>query len=438
MSFGGHGFYKYAAPTEFAAPRGHRFCSTVPMTGLDCRSKPCAPWLMRMRTKRAKTLCVLVVGREMKLDQQPNNPINTIPIKCKHCRLADVDFVPKPYLLGKSTSIPLEMAFALRGNFLVRERVKRILEVAAPGACRFHRTIEAKSRRPAPWWLAVPVRTLKAFYPEPSVPCCSKCRNPPYWDHHYPRVMRKMRKFDSGGVDVFKSLAWKASRFEGVEPPSWFGYDRELFFSVRLEELLKRAKVKGLLVASPLFADVHIGPADVAWIERNLVLLAEHGLIDAPNAGAGKPSSAARRWFAQFLKSNARKGVKPIKLPNFSALEQKHKLTLPQDYKTFVSTIGSKTFKDVNDMEGAETSVLLPQKLDFRSYRRGKAPWEEDEHANLDGVIFATIDNGDCFVFDVSGSGSDYPVYWYQHEENALDPYAPNFVECIRRFAQRI
>ncbi|MBW8865468.1 MAG: SMI1/KNR4 family protein, partial [Verrucomicrobia bacterium] len=70
--------------------------------------------------------------------------------------------------------------------------------------------------------------------------------------------------------------------------------------------------------------------------------------------------------------------------------------------------------------------------------RRGKVPYLEGDEAKVDGVMFAAIDSGDCFVFNVSAKGGDYPVHFYNHEENSLTAYAPNFAECIKRFVEKI
>ena len=122
---------------------------------------------------------------------------------------------------------------------------------------------------------------------------------------------------------------------------------------------------------------------------------------------------------------------------DFAPTEKKHKVKLPQDYKDFISIVGTKSFADVCDMEGSTTSVLLPQELDFNDYRRGKVADLEEDDAEVDGVMFAATDAGDCFVFDVSATGNDFPVFWYRHEENTMEPFAPNFAECIKRFAQK-
>jgi hypothetical protein len=162
--------------------------------------------------------------------------------------------------------------------------------------------------------------------------------------------------------------------------------------------------------------------------------MAEHGLIDAPQLVGVKPSLSEQRWFKQFLKRNAAKGTKSV---DFSTEETKHKLPLPQDYKDYVAKVGSKIFLNVNDIEVTETGILPPQKMDFKNFRRGKIPNLSGDDAGIDGVLFATTDFGDGYVFDVSVQGNDYPVYWYQHEENKLVSYAPTFAGCIKRFAQK-
>ena len=210
--------------------------------------------------------------------------------------------------------------------------------------------------------------------------------------------------------------------------------ERDLYFSVRMEQLFKRAKVKGQLVRYLGFSEIKTSPADEAWIEEKLNLLARNGLIDAPKPAGGRSSGAAQKWFKQFLAGHARK---KLPMEDFDAVGKKHKVALPEDYKEFISVIGSRSFADVADMEGSTTSVLPPKRLDFRNYRRGKVDHLDEEQSQIDGVMFASTDHGDCFVFDVSAKGDDYPVFWYRHEENVMEPFAPNFAECIKRFAQK-
>jgi hypothetical protein len=416
-----------------------------------------------------KTACVQMTGPDVAMDLMGDSYYdfaNPLPAKCPHCTFPDFDFIAKPYLLTKGFASPAETGLARVGNFFVRERAKQILELAVPEACTFHPTAERKSKQPTAWWLAVPNRKLETIVNKAEPPFCSKCGAPKRWAAVDGEIWTKMKLFDSGGADVFKQSEWQiygvaeddftstndyrsksgfppmiwAREYRGIEPPShperWTRtiISRDLYFSVRLEQLLKRAKVKGQLVRLLNFKDVMPSSEDEAWIAEKLKLLAAHGLVDAPKPAAGKTTDATRKWFKQFLRKNAATKTKPA---DVAAVEKEHKLTLPADYKDFIASIGEKSFADVNDMEGSTTTVLAPAKLDFKDYRRGKVSFLEGEQAEVDGVMFASIDNGDCFVFDVSAQGSDYPVFCHNHEENTLEPYAPNFAACIKRFAQR-
>jgi hypothetical protein len=173
-------------------------------------------------------------------------------------------------------------------------------------------------------------------------------------------------------------------------------------------------------------------------MRKTLALIFPFGasLCLAPAALAADSVSAnsAPKWFEQFPNRHARKVRKPV---DFAAVEQKHKLTLPQDDQDFIATVGPKYFADVRDMEGSTTTVLPPQKLDLKTHRRGQVPHLEGDDAEVDGVLFAVNDGGDCFVFDLSARGGDRPVFWHRHEENTLEPFAPKFAECIKRLAQR-
>lgn len=406
----------------------------------------------------------MMTGPDEQMDHYRGSyePVNPLPIKCPHCTFPNLDFIPEPYLLSKGVSSPAETSNAHFGNFLVRDRVKRILELAVPDACTFHPTAELKGKKPAPWRLAVPVNILETIVPAPNPPFCSQCHEPKTWAYAKAEPWSQMCHFNSAGVDVFKSLAWYTRhtvedafasanlycKEKGLPPPSWpfrgveapthperwtrRMLERELYFSVRLEQLFKRAKVKGRLVRLLSFDEVKPSPEDEAWVREKLQILAEAGLTEETQASKGKNNNADT-WFKRFMKRNTKQGLKS---PDFAILEQKHKITLPQDYKDFISTAGPKKFKDICEMEGSTTTILMPQKLDFKNYRKGKVPFLEDKDADIDGVMFAEIDNGDCFVFDVSSNVKDFPVYWYRHEENTMEPFSPNFAECIKRFVQ--
>lgn len=438
--------------------------------------------------------CVAMTGPDDEFDVQVKGQgfklVNELPARCGHCSFPDIDFVPKTYLLARGVSSPAETWSAKLGNFLVRERVRRILELAVPKACDFRPTAELKSKKATPWSLVVPNRVLSTPGLKPWDPKrCSKCGEPKagylFYDNKRNRYVG-LDQSDCEGIDVFKSQAWSAvwqtaeerfeeintSRTKGghtlmkwsegwphVEPPThkerWTrqGLDRELYFSIRLVELWKKAKVKGRLVVSYHFKDYVPTADDVAWVDEKMALLAKHGLVEAPagkkavgkakkgkskktavSAAEKKAAAAAAKWFQQYLKKNAKK--KPAAV-DFEAVEKKEKIKLPKSYKGFITKVGSKSFKDVNDMEGSTTKVLPPKQLDFRDYRAGALEDTDEESAAVDGVMFAATDHGDCFVFDISGKGSDYPVFYYNHELNSMEPWSKNFAECIKRFADR-
>lgn len=419
-----------------------------------------------------KTGCVEMVGPDVQMDQHGGSyePANRLPPKCRHCSFPDLDFVPQPYVLTKGVTAPSEISPAQMGNFLVRKRVRQILEVVVPQACAFYPTIEKKTQKATDWSLAVPKSVLALPGKKANQPLCSKCGEPKlgYVFADHASYIAELKRLDTRGVDVFKSQQWSCMRTveddfddvnrerqkQGITLQSWKEYihwavpgleppthperwtrtqlGRDLFFSLRLEQHLKRAKVKGQLVRAYHFKDVQPSSEDQAWIDRKLQFLAQSGLVES--AKPAQKAASSQKWFKQFLKRNAAKSLKPV---DFAAVERKHKLALPQDYKDFVSAVGSKEFADVCDMKGSTTTLLLPQKLDFKNHRRGKVPYLEGEDAEVDGVMFAQVDNGDCFVFDVSAKGTDYPIYWYRHEENEMQSFASSFAECIKRFSER-
>jgi hypothetical protein len=167
-------------------------------------------------------------------------------------------------------------------------------------------------------------------------------------------------------------------------------------------------------------------PEDLAWVEERVKLLKKKPAKTA----TGKADDAAA-WFKEYLKKNRKE--KSIK-HDFAAVEKKQKLKLPQSYKDFVSTVGTKSFKDVNQEEGFSVRIVPPQKLEFKIFRKSSDASEDEAEGRIDGVMFATTDHGDAFCFDIEAKGSDYPVYHYQHELDQFEPYANNFAAAIKRF----
>lgn len=417
----------------------------------------------------SKTRCVLMVGPDVQMDQRGSSyePANALPAKCSYCTFPDLDFVANPYLLTKGVSSPAETSPAQLGNFLVRERVRHILELAVPDACTFHRTADAKSKKAVPWSLAVPNHHLPTPVPKPNPPFCPRCHESREWRCAMRAVWEEMKTYDSGGIDIFKSLEWFSfgtyeQRFEEesgqhLKPLSWSDWlrgthcrvgppahagrwtrtliTRDLYFSVRLEQLLMRAKVKGQLTRALRFSASKPSLEDGEWIQEKLKLLAKHDLIEAqPCTDGNSEAHAARRWFRQFVARNTRTKVKKF---DFTAVETKHRLVLPKDYKDFISIVGSMSFEKVMETEGFTARVLPPTKIDFKGYRRGSLPELDEEQSQIDGVMFASTEHGDAFVFDVSAKDTDYQVFWHDHEQNTLEPFAANFAECVKRFAKR-
>jgi hypothetical protein len=127
------------------------------------------------------------------------------------------------------------------------------------------------------------------------------------------------------------------------------------------------------------------------------------------------------------LRENASKKP-PIADPK--AWEQANKIVLPPDYKRFITTVGRKSFKNVDDEEGYSVRLLPLRQLNAQENRRG----EIDGESEVDGLMFAVAINGDCFCFDLASAGPDYSVVHFLHEINSFEPYATSFVECLRRF----
>ena len=423
-----------------------------------------------MATKRrAASAVVQMTGPDTRMDEGAN----PLPVRCPHCTLPDLDSVPRPYLLTRGFAAPAETAPAAVGNFLVRDRVRQILDLALPGVCTFVPTAERKSGKPTSWWLAVPACVADM----PGLPDrskdgqrCARCGEPKLGYHPYAPVEGDPKRVRHVGLDrverpladVFKSGPWyavdtveqqyaEAVRHtpEGQAPPPWsrFGgragvkdppphpqrwtrihIGRGLFFSARLEHLLKAAGVKGQLVRSANFADVEPSAEDRAWAEEQLRRLTTARPRTTGNAAAG-----VDRWFRQYLRAEGAK--REPRGVDFAAVEKRRKVTLPEEYKAFIATVGPASFPDVLGMDGFTAHVLPPEKLDFAGYRRGR--WGKlGVESEVDGVVFAATDHGDVFVFDASPEGAG-AVYWYDHEQNAVEPFAASFAACVRRFRER-
>lgn len=103
--------------------------------------------------------CVQITGSDDRMDCRDMfyDPINPLPSKCAKCGFPDLDHVPQPYFLVKSrTMSPNELAPAENGNFFIRERVRCVLDMVAPGQCTYLPTCYKGTTDKTPWLLAVP------------------------------------------------------------------------------------------------------------------------------------------------------------------------------------------------------------------------------------------------------------------------------------------
>ena len=89
----------------------------------------------------------------------------------------------------------------------------------------------------------------------------------------------------------------------------------------------------------------------------------------------------------------------------------------------------------MDDLEGFTVHILPPEKIDASGYRKGMID-ADDESRNVDGIMFAATEHGDCFCFDAQEGRKEYAVYLFQHEGGYFEAYTDNFVQCLRRWAE--
>ena len=369
--------------------------------------------------------CVHMVGPDNRMDQNNyNEPLNPLPVKCSFCKMPDLDFVAQPYLVSRGIASPADMAPAEAGNFLVRESARRVLETVAPGQCQFYPTANKKTGEATPWFLAVPQRMEATANPPANVKRCPQCNEP--WSFHqfsesidYHALQSPLAKHE-----VFKARNWGSAKkeFTSWQAPRPEIFGRDLYFSLRLETLFKKLRMRGLV--RDYACKETPSPEDLAWVTEMEHAVKEGGRPKAPK------SADATEWFKDYLKNNAKKN--PV-VHDFDAVEKRQKLKLPESYRKFIAQVGTKTFKDVDGEEGFAVHILPPKKLDFEEFR--KLPAEKGDEDRIEGVVFATTDHGDLFCFDVGRKNRDYPVFKYDHEIDTFEPYAANFAEAIKRFA---
>jgi hypothetical protein len=378
--------------------------------------------------------CIEIVTSDNRMDCRDlfRDPINRPPTRCRKCGFPELDLVPQPYLLVKAKSITSnELAGAENGNFLVRERVRRVLELVAPGQCAFFPTSYEGSGSTTPWSLAVPSRQVVTATVDPAIARCEACGEPrsahpgSQWKERLFGVPYQERPPGVGwtaetDVHVLKSSTWGSSENGWDE---WIS--RSLFLSIRLVHLLRRIEAKGFHESTcqkPLAPNAE----ESAWIAATLAELAAAGI---PLRAQGTVSKADRQWLRGFVRRHAGAG-------DWSAAmreaERRLRMRLPKSYRGFIGAVGPVRFDEVDGEAGLDVSILTPDRVEHES---GYAEFEDEESKAINALTFARSNQGDRFCFDVQEGRTEFAVVVYNHEGNFFEPYADNFAACIRRFA---
>jgi hypothetical protein len=384
-------------------------------------------------------------------------PLNPLPEKCSKCGMPDLDFLPQRYLLNAGTSSPSEMWLAEMGNFLVRERTRKVLELVAPAQCTFWPTCRQKGGAMTEWHLAVPTHLARTADAKASVPRCPSCGEA-MTCHPGSQGECAAEWTGQSDWDILKSVNWASSESLGNKRDvrAWVGtvtpapkfpfanvafleasqdhkwqrqlYGRDLYFSARLAFLLmKNLKLRSL---DPLQLEYGtLSTEDNAWVRQQMTLLRAAGLTEA----AGGKSSDAAAWFDGYLAKQ-----KPRKAFDVAAVEKGLGVELPQSYKAFCTLAGERRFTNIDGAEGFVTIIRPPTKHNVAGAAGDAAVARKggDEDAPRAAYPFAETEHGDEFVFDIGRAQADAPVYLFLHETMTYEEYAPNFASCIRRWVE--
>src|SRR5262249_52333039 len=135
----------------------------------------------------------------------------------------NLDHVPQPYFLIKSRTIsPNELALAQNGNFFIRERVKRVLDLLVPGQFTCFSTHFKGTSEATPWLLVVAKHQVVAATVKPSIPRCAACGEPrsahpgTQWSESLLKAPGGGRQAGSGSAceldyDLTQSATWGSS-----------------------------------------------------------------------------------------------------------------------------------------------------------------------------------------------------------------------------------
>src|SRR5262249_28260126 len=148
-----------------------------------------------------------------------------LPPKCAQCGFPDLDHTPQPYFLIKSRAMtPNELAPAENGNFFVRERVRRVLDILAPQQCTYFPTCYKGSSDQTPWLLAVPNYQVVTARINPSIPRCEACGVP---RSAHPGTQWSEVLFGRPPRDQPRAEGWTAqSEYEILRSSTWGSSER--------------------------------------------------------------------------------------------------------------------------------------------------------------------------------------------------------------------
>lgn len=355
------------------------------------------------------------------------DPINPLPKKCPKCGFPDLNHIPNPYFLVKSrTMSPNELAGAENGNFLIRDRIRRLLDLLFPDLCAYFPTSFKGTTQQTPWFLAVPQNQVATAKVNSAISRCNSCGEP--------RSAHPGSQWTESLLQIYPSKdGWSCELdFEIVKSATWgsceSGWDqwisRNIYISVRLLHLFKKIKARGFYEAT--CKELTLPDKDEsAWIKEKLQILKQAGIPIHPEGTLSKEDS---EWLQGFLRVHA-----PAVKANLdiSAAERFIKSKLPKSYIDFIKSVGPMSFNNVDEQEGFTASVLSPDKLgtEGRIY-----DFEDDKSKMVNILTFATTNHGDFFCFDIQNGKKEYAVCHFKHEYNILEPYADNFAACIKRF----
>ena len=315
-----------------------------------------------------------------------------------------------------------ELTIGHDDRLLVKERLRRVLELVAPGCCTFHPTYAQRTAVQTPWFLGVPLHEgepkIKSF--KKPLQCCKVCGEP------YARNVNLVAEWNSGCY----------SAYDVSSPAEWQSWKRPLgemfrftLFSVRLIALLKKLGLRGMYPSSPMPV---LDASETDWVTRNYEAASVAGLAGEPTAA---PALSERQWFLKWLKSRRKKP--PQSALTLKDLEQRHGITLPSEYHEFAASSGEVIYRNVED-DGLEVILFAPAKADFTNWRKGKTEMDDPESREVDGVMIADTNCGDVFCFDLAAKRPQPPVVRYNHELDCYEEYADSFVACLRRFAKAV